>query len=145
MKSTSRWHAIVANANAGLRWLNRAEPDLDEVREALRRIVNDGHRASEVIASIRSMFGKDRGEKSAVSVNDLVGDVLALVHGELQSRQVSLQNEMLHELPQVMADRVQLQQVFLNLIMNAVDAMSSVTDRERVLTIRSSISNPIAC
>jgi PAS domain S-box-containing protein len=131
--------AIAANANAGLRWLNRAEPELDEVREALRRIGNDCNRASEVIASIRSMFGKDRREKSAVSVNDLVGDVLALVRGELENHRVSLQNEMHHKLPQVMADRVQLQQVFLNLITNAADAMSSVTDRERVLTIRSRI------
>jgi PAS domain S-box-containing protein len=129
--------SIVANANAGLRWLTRTEPDLNEARAALTRIVNDGHRASEVIASIRSMFGKDRGEKTAVGLNELVGNVLALVHGELENRQVSLQNELLRELPQVMAERVQLQQVFLNLIMNAVDAMSAVTDRERVLTVKS--------
>jgi PAS domain S-box-containing protein len=134
--------SIVANANAGLRWLIRAEPNLDEARASLRRIVKDGFRASEVIASIRSMFGKDRGEKSAISVNDLVRDVLSLVHGELENRRISLQNEMLYALPQVMADRVQLQQVFLNLITNAVDAMSSITDRERVLTIRSRIVGP---
>jgi PAS domain S-box-containing protein len=131
--------AIVTNANAGLRWLARAEPDLDEVRAVLKRIVNDGHRASAVIANIRSMFGKDSSEKSPVSVNDVVGDVLALVRGELESHQVSLQNEMLDGLPHVMAKRIQLQQVLLNLIMNAVDAMSSVTDRERVLTVKSGV------
>jgi len=85
------------------------------------------------------MFGKDRRERRAVSVNELVGDVLVLVHGELESHHISLQNEMFRALPHIMAERVQLQQVFLNLIMNAVDAMSSVTDRARVLTIKSRI------
>lgn len=131
--------AIVMDANAGLRWLARPEPDLDEVRAVLMRIVNDGHRAGEVIAGIRSLFGKDRSEKSAISVNDLVGEVLALVDEELESHQVSLQNEMLDELPQVMVERTQLRQVFFNLIMNAVDAMNSVTDRERILTIKSQV------
>jgi PAS domain S-box-containing protein len=131
--------SIVTNANASLRWLARAEPDLDEARANLMRIVNDGHRASQVIASIRSMFGKDRGEQSAVSLNDIVSDVLALVRGELENRKVSVRNEMLPELPQVMAERVQLQQVFLNLITNAIDAMSAVTNRERVLTVRSEV------
>jgi PAS domain S-box-containing protein len=129
--------AIMANAYAGSQWLNRAELEIDAVREILKQIGNDANRANEVIAGIRSMFGKDRHEKSAVSVTDLVSKVLALVHGELQSHQVSLRNEMLHDLPQVMAERVQLQQVFVNLIMNAVDAMSAVTDRERILTIKS--------
>lgn len=128
---------IVTRANSGLQWLNRTEPDLDKVRAVLRGIVNDGYRAGEVIASIRSMFGKDRSEKSAVSVTDIVGNVLALVHEELDRHQVSVQNGMLHDLPPVMAERVQLQQVFLNLFTNAIDAMSSVTDRARVLTIKS--------
>jgi PAS domain S-box-containing protein len=130
--------AIVTNADAGLRWLSREEPDLDEVRALLRRIVSDGHRASEVIVSIRSMFGKGAREKnSLVSVNDLLGDVLALVNGELESHQILLRTEMLDGLPLVMAERVQLQQVLLNLIMNAIEAMSSVADRERVLSVSS--------
>jgi C4-dicarboxylate-specific signal transduction histidine kinase len=131
--------AIVTNANAGLRWLATADPDLDEVPALLQRIVNDSHRASEVIASIRSMFVTDSSEMSPVSMNDVVGDVLTLVRGELESHQVSPQNEMLDELPPVMAKRIQLQQVLLNLIMNAVDAMSSITDRERVLTVKSGV------
>jgi PAS domain S-box-containing protein len=85
--------AIVANANAGLRWLARAEPDLDEVHSLLGRIVRDGHRAGDVIVSIRSMFQKDGCQMSPVKVNDLVGEVLALVHGELESHQISGQNE----------------------------------------------------
>jgi PAS domain S-box-containing protein len=131
--------AIVANANAGLRWLAAPEPDLDEVGAVLKRIVDDGHRASEVITGIRSMFVKGSSEKSSVSVNDIVGEIVAVVHGELESHQVSLQNRMHDSLPQVMADRIQLQQVLLNLIMNALDAMGLVTDRERVLTIKSEV------
>jgi C4-dicarboxylate-specific signal transduction histidine kinase len=127
------------NANAGLRWVAGAEPDIDKVRALLKRIVADGHRASEVIAGIRSMFGKDHRERNPVSVNDLVGEIVAVVHGELETQQVSVQNEMHDGLPQVMADRVQLQQVLLNLIMNAVDAMALVTDRERVLTVKSEV------
>jgi K+-sensing histidine kinase KdpD len=123
--------AIVTNANAGLRWLARAEPDLDEVRSLLKRIVSDGHRASEVIASIRSMFGKDPCEKSPLSVNDLIGEVLALIHGELESHQISLQNEMLDGLPRVMAVRVQLQQVLLNLIMNSMAGYERCRDEIR--------------
>jgi PAS domain S-box-containing protein len=129
--------AIVANANAGLRWLTRGKPNLAEVRAILKRIVSDGLRASQVVASIRSMFGKDRGETSPVTVNDLIDEVLTLVNGELASHQISLQKEMRDGLPKVMADRVQMQQVLLNLIMNAIEAMSSIANRERVLMVKS--------
>jgi PAS domain S-box-containing protein len=128
--------AIVANANAGLRWLAKGTPDLTEVRALLKRIVSDGHRAGKVIASIRSMF-KDRGETSPMTFNDLICEVLNLVNGELAGHQISLQTEMPDGLPQVLADRVQMQQVLLNLTMNAMEAMSSVTNRERVLTVKS--------
>jgi PAS domain S-box-containing protein len=129
--------AIVANANAGLRWLARGKPDLAEVGAILKRIVNDGLRASQVVASIRSMFGKDRGETSPLTVNSLIDEVLTLANGELAGHRISLQKEMNDKLPQVLADRVQMQQVLLNLIMNAIEAMSSITNRERVLTVNS--------
>jgi PAS domain S-box-containing protein len=131
--------AMVANANAGLRCLARGTPDLTEVRAILKRIVSDGLRAGQVVASIRSMFGKDRGETSPLTVNDLIEEVLTLVKGELVGHQISLQKEMPDTPLKVMADRVQMQQVLLNLIMNAIEAMSSITNRERVLLVKSEV------
>ena len=129
--------ALVTNANAGMRWLDNPKPDIDEVRMLLKRIVDDGHRAGAVIAGIRSMFRKDSGELKPVSLNDLIREVIAVVHGELESHQVILQTELRDGLPPVLAEQTQLQQVILNLIMNAVDAMSSVADRDRVVIVRS--------
>ena len=126
---------IVTSANAGLRWLKRSEPNLAEARGNLDQIVKAGHRITEVIDGIRAMFGKESGKTSAVDLRQLVGEVLALAQGELETHQIVLRNDMGDGLPQVMATRVQLQQVILNLIMNAVEAMSSVTGRERCLTI----------
>jgi signal transduction histidine kinase len=131
--------AMVISANAGLRWLTRAEPNLDEVQAALERIVRDGHRANEVIANVRAIFGKDRHEKARVNVNTLIGEVLGLIQEELESRRISVRSELTDGLPEVMAERVQLQQALLNLVMNAVDAMSAVTGRERRLTVRSKL------
>src|SRR5882724_757396 len=131
--------AIVANGNAALRWLANTTPDLDEARAALKRIVNDGHRASEVIGSIRAMFKKDSQEKASLDVNQLIREVLVLVHAELQSQRVSVHTELMEDLPLVLADRVQLQQVIMNLIMNAVEAMGSITNRARVLRVKSEV------
>ena len=131
--------AIVASANAGLRWLKRSDPDLGEVESALDQIVKDGHRIDDVIASIRAMFGKESRETSLVNVPLLISEVLVLVHGELESHKISLHNDLRDRLPEVMAERVQLQQVILNLIMNAVEAMSSEIGRERHLTISSRV------
>jgi hypothetical protein len=131
--------AIVSNASAGLRWLAKPQANIEEAEAALNRIVSDGHRASEVIASIRSMFAKDQRERAPVNVNALIGEVLALLHGELESHGVLLGTDLLDGLPEVMAERVPLQQVLLNLIMNALDAMNSISDRERRLTIRAEL------
>jgi PAS domain S-box-containing protein len=131
--------AIVSNAKAGLQWLARSQPNIEEVEAVLNGIVNDGHRASEVIASIRAMFRKDQRKRAPVNVNALIGEVLALLRGELESHRVLVWTDLLDGLPEVMAEPVPLQQVLLNLIMNAVDAMNSVSDRERRLTIRSEL------
>jgi signal transduction histidine kinase len=132
--------SLITNANAGLRWLNRAEPDLDEASAALRRIVENGNRASAVIVGIRSMFQKDLGERGPVDVNDLIDEVLAIVRGELDRHQVLLESKLSDQLPAIIADRTQIQQVILNLVINAVDAMSAVTDRKRILIVRSEMS-----
>jgi PAS domain S-box-containing protein len=132
--------SLITNANAGLRWLNRAEPDFDEASAALRRIVGNGNRASAVIVGIRSMFQKDLGETGPVDLNNLIDEVLAIVRGELDRHQVSVESKLCDELPTIIAERTQLQQVLLNLVMNAVEAMSSVADRERILIVRSEMS-----
>jgi signal transduction histidine kinase len=131
--------AIVANGNAGLRWLSNAAPDVGETQAALKRVVSDGHRASRVIRSIRAIFRDAGHEKAPVAINPVIEEVLALLSGQLHSRDIQVHSELEAELPQVAADSVQLQQVLLNLITNAVEAMSAVTDRPRVLDISSSI------
>jgi C4-dicarboxylate-specific signal transduction histidine kinase len=129
--------SIVMNGNAGLRWLARSEPNLEEVRVSLERIVNDGHRAAQIIAGIQAMFRKESTERSAVAVNELICDVVATSVSELKSRHVSLALQLFDDLPPVPADRVQLQQVLANLIMNAIDSMTSVPGRPHILTVRS--------
>ena len=129
--------AIVSNGNAGLRWLDRPEPNLEEARSAFGRVVNEGHRAAQIITSIRAMFKKDLGARSPVAINELVCDVVSTSLGELKSRRVSLALQLLDDLAPVQADRVQLQQVLLNLLTNAIDFMASVTDRPHMLCVRS--------
>jgi signal transduction histidine kinase len=129
--------AIVTNGNAGLRWLARSTPDLDEARAALKRVVGDGHRASQVIGTIRSIFKKDGQKKAPLNVNELLREVLGLVKDQLQDQQILLETELAAKSSEVLGDRTQLQQVILNLITNAMDAMESITDRRRVLRVRS--------
>jgi signal transduction histidine kinase len=129
--------AIVANGNAGLRWLARETPDIDEARAALQDIVGDGHRASEVIGSVRAIFNKDGQQRSPLDVNDLIREVLALLDGKIRTQGIRVQTKLIETPSRVLANRVQVQQVVLNLITNAVDAMSSVTDRARVLRVTS--------
>ena len=128
--------AIVTSASAGLRWLARSTPDLDKARAALERIVNAGHHANEVIGGIRSMFKKDRQAEVPIDVNQLIREVFVLLDGEIRSQQVSIRSELAEELPSVPANRAQLQQVVVNLIMNAVEAMSTVENRARTLRVK---------
>jgi signal transduction histidine kinase len=131
--------AVVTNSNAALRWLANQEPDLDEARAALKRIIDNGHRASKVIGSIRAMFKKDLAERSRFNINDLAREVLLLAQDNLDIHQVTLHTELRKDVPDVLADRVQLQQVLLNLIVNGAEAMASVSDRQRLLRVSSDI------
>jgi PAS domain S-box-containing protein len=130
--------AMVANAGAALRWLKGPDANLAEVQACLENIVRSGHRTNDVVASVRAMFEKKSGKTGLVDVRQLIGDVIALVQGELESYQILLRLELPETLPKVVAASVQLQQVTLNLITNAIEAMSPVTGRERRLTIASS-------
>jgi signal transduction histidine kinase len=134
--------AIVTDGEAGLRWLGRATPDLDEVRAVLLRIVGSGHRASGVISRIRAMLKKDIDTKVPLDLNNLVEEVLVFVRGEIEEHGIVLKTQLKQSLPQVFADRIQIQQVVLNLVLNGIDAMASVGDRERELRLRSEQDSP---
>jgi PAS domain S-box-containing protein len=134
--------AVITNANAGLRWLGARKPDLDEVRQALGRIVRDGSRAGEVIGRIRALAKKMPPRRELLDINEAIGEVVALIHTEMQRNRVRFQSRFADDLPLVFADRVQLQQVMINLIVNAIEAMSGTSDRPRELTIVSGIDDP---
>ena len=131
--------AVILNGTSGLQLLAEAKPDMDDVRAVLKDIVDDGRRARAVLDGIRSMFRNDHGARTTVTVNNLVGEVLAVVRGELDAHQISLRSELSEGLPTVLAAPTQLQQVLLNLVMNAIEAMSAVTTRERVLIVKSEV------
>ena len=131
--------AIASTGQAGLCWLTNATPNLDEVRSALEQIVNESQRASDVIAGIRSMFKGDNHATTPQDVNELIREVLTLVRGEVASQRVWVRTELFDELPKIPANVVQLRQVIVNLIRNAVDAMGAVVNRARILRIKTEI------
>jgi PAS domain S-box-containing protein len=129
--------AVVANAEASLRWLDRETPNLDAARRSVEWIIDDGNRAGEVIRRVRALANKTETEKAPLDLNDVVREVIELVQRELISHQVSLRVELTPAAHMVLGDRVQLQQVVINLIMNGIEAMELVRDRPRELAIRS--------
>ncbi|WP_407152701.1 PAS domain S-box protein [Bradyrhizobium sp. ORS 86] len=128
--------AVVTNAAACLRWLDRAPPDLNEARGAVEAIIKDGSRAGEIIQRVRALVNKTVEQKAPLDINDVVNEVISLVQHELLSHRASLRLELTPGLPLVLADRIELQQVILNLVINGIEAMQGVTDRPRELVIR---------
>ncbi len=129
--------AIVTSGNACLNWLSTSPPNLRKARDAVERIVRDGNRAGDVLKRVRTLLKKAPFIKVPLNVNEVIQEVLALVEGELRKRSVEVAAELDSNLPSVMADFVQLQQVLLNLVMNAIESMTAITDRPRVLQIQS--------
>jgi PAS domain S-box-containing protein len=129
--------AVVANAEACVRWLDREIPELAAARRSAEWVIEDGNRASDVIRRVRALANKSDIEKTPLDVNNVVRDVIALTQRELSSHGVSLRTELAPILPTILGDRVQLQQVIINLVMNGIEAMQPVTDRPRELVIRS--------
>ena len=127
--------AVVTNANACLRWLARQSPDLDEARQAVGRIIKDGNRASEVIGRVRALVKKSPPQKDWLNINDTVLEVIALTRSEMHMNRVSLQTQLADNLPAVRADRIQLQQVVLNLIINGIEAMNRSNEASRELRV----------
>ncbi len=133
--------AIITNADACLGWLGRDTPDLPAARSSVEWIIEDAIRASEVIRRIRTLAKKGEIEMVAIGINDVVKDAIALVTRELANHQVTLRTELAPTLPAILADRVQLQQVIINLVMNGIEAMQTVDDRPRELMIQSSLDD----
>jgi signal transduction histidine kinase len=131
---------MIASAEGGFRWLDRAMPDLNQAKAAFKHIIVAGHRAAEVIAGIRANFKRDTRNRVALSVNELIDEAIALSRGDLQDHKILVRVEPSSQLPQVIGDRIQLQQVLLNLINNAIDSMAAL-EEPRALRVRSEVES----
>jgi PAS domain S-box-containing protein len=128
--------AAITDANTCLRWLARDVPDLEEAREAAKRVVKDATRASEIVSHVRLLFTKGASERELVDVNEVIREMIVLLHNETTRYSIAVRAELAADLPQAMADRVQLQQVMMNLILNSIEAMRE-EDGARELAIKS--------
>ena len=134
--------AIAASGNACLRWLAKDQPQLDEAQRAAERIVKEAHRAGDILKGIRALAGTSALEMAELDSNDLVREVLMLMNSELQEHEVLLETELSDGLAPIMGDRVQLEQIILNLVLNAIEAMGSETNAPRRLCVKSQADGP---
>jgi len=128
--------AAVTDAKTCLRWLTRDQPDLEEAREAASRMVKDASRVAEIVSRIRVLFKKGTPQRESVDINQIIREMVALMRGEATRHSISVQTELAAELPQLVGDRVQLQQVLMNLMINGLDAMKD-GEGTRELAIKS--------
>jgi C4-dicarboxylate-specific signal transduction histidine kinase len=131
--------AIVTNSSTCLHWLTSDEPSLEKARLAAQRLARDAKRASDISTHIRSLMGKTASERVFLDVNNLIRDALDLTQFELRAREISVQTELATSIPKILGDRVQLEQVILNLVLNSMEAMMPVQDRPRTLHVRSQL------
>ncbi|MBV9734228.1 MAG: histidine kinase, partial [Verrucomicrobia bacterium] len=129
--------AVVTNANAGMRWLSGDSPNLPEAQQAIRRIARDGKRAGDVITRVRALFKKAPAAKEPADINEIIQEVVAVTQYEVQRNRVLLQTRLEDDLPVIIGDKVQLQQVILNLLVNAIEAISGLAEGARELKISS--------
>jgi signal transduction histidine kinase len=135
--------ALITNAHAGLRWLGAEHPDLDEAREALRAIIRDGNRASDIVGRVSALIKRVAPRKDTLDINEIILEVVGLTRSETLLNRVSQQIQLATGLPVVQGDRVQLQQVMLNLIINAVEAMREVNERELLIKTETDAANNV--
>jgi C4-dicarboxylate-specific signal transduction histidine kinase len=128
--------AALTDANTCLRWLNRDQPDMEEARDAASRVVNDATRAAEIIRRIRLLFKKGAPQRELVDINEVIREMIALMRSQIIRHSISVQTELVEDIPGIMGDRVQLQQVLMNLMINGIDAMKDM-DGTRRLAIKS--------
>jgi signal transduction histidine kinase len=130
--------AMITNADTAVRWLDRSMPDIDKAKAALTRIAANGHRAAAVIGSIRTMFKSNARNRTSFDINELINEAINMLRGDLQKHRISVQADTNRQVRQVTGDRIQLQQVLLNLIANAIDSMAG-EDEPRILSVKSEV------
>jgi signal transduction histidine kinase len=128
--------AIVTNGEAGLRWLDRDPPDLDEIRQAVTRMIAEGKRANDVLRRIQAMLRKEELQKTALDLAEVINEAIPLIQRELVRHRVVLKLDLTPGLPPTNGDRIQLQQVIINLLLNGIHAMDEVYERPRELLVR---------